>query len=141
MPTPHYCVSDFPCYHYTKRHIFNCETAETLSHHHLYITLCAWYCQALIWWTDQDLNLEPHRYERRALTKLSYQSITWYHTLELNQKHRAYETQAMNRIVWYNGSPGSIRTNDPRVNSSMLLPLSYRGIFGVGYVKSVASCH
>ena len=91
--------------------------------------------RGVIWWTDQDLNLEPHRYERRALTKLSYQSITWYHTLELNQKHRAYETQAMNRIVWYNGSPGSIRTNDPRVNSSMLLPLSYRGIFGVGYAQ------
>ena len=56
-----------------------------------------------IWWTDQDLNLEPHRYERRALTKLSYQSITWYHTLELNQKLRAYETQAMkpHRVVYW----------------------------------------
>lgn len=30
------------------------------------------------------------------------------------------------------GSPGSIRTNDPRVNSSMLLPLSYRGIIWSG---------
>ena len=95
MPTPHYCVSDFPCYHYTKRHIFNCQTSATLSHllfvYYIMSDLLSSMILVLIqgiepwsstyevdvlaielderiWWTERDSNPHSFCYEQRALT-------------------------------------------------------------------------